>query len=247
MIAREKTGSERGFFVAAKGGNNAESHNHNDVGNFIVYHDGLPILIDVGRGTYTRRTFAPEERYTLWNACSDWHNVPTIGGRTQPPGKQFRATGVTCDNRDGAPRARLSLDIASAYPKEAGIGEWSRSVTLDREASCVEVVDTVRMADAPNAGGANLVWSFMTCLPADVSKPGEVVIPARDTEGRTRRILLHYDAARLSVSVEKVALTQPEDAGVKAQWGDSIHRIKLRALSSSRDAPFQFRITAGHP
>ena len=30
--------SNQDWFLAAKGGNNAESHNHNDIGNFIVYH-----------------------------------------------------------------------------------------------------------------------------------------------------------------------------------------------------------------
>src|SRR5581483_5025075 len=53
MCARDKQGSTDGLFVAAQGGHNDESHNHNDVGNFIVYYNGLPVLIDVGRGTYT--------------------------------------------------------------------------------------------------------------------------------------------------------------------------------------------------
>ena len=47
-----------GLYLAAKGGHNAESHNHNDVGNFIVYSDGRPLLIDVGVGTYTSKTFS---------------------------------------------------------------------------------------------------------------------------------------------------------------------------------------------
>jgi hypothetical protein len=57
MAAREREGDTRGFYLAAKGGHNAESHNHNDIGNFIVYYDGLPLLIDVGSGKYTARTF----------------------------------------------------------------------------------------------------------------------------------------------------------------------------------------------
>ena len=48
MTTRECEGSEKGFFLAAKGGDNAESHNHNDIGNFIIYVDGKPLFIDLG-------------------------------------------------------------------------------------------------------------------------------------------------------------------------------------------------------
>ena len=35
MVARDREGSSQGLYVAAKGGHNAESHNHNDIGNFV--------------------------------------------------------------------------------------------------------------------------------------------------------------------------------------------------------------------
>src|SRR2546430_9673482 len=41
------------LFRSAWGGHNAQSHNHNDVGNFIVYGDGRPVLIDLGVETYS--------------------------------------------------------------------------------------------------------------------------------------------------------------------------------------------------
>ena len=69
-----------GLYVAAKGGHNGESHNHNDIGNFIVYADGEPEIIDVGNCVYTAKTFGAE-RYELMNTRSKNHNVPLIGGR----------------------------------------------------------------------------------------------------------------------------------------------------------------------
>src|SRR6476620_11680950 len=94
MRARDEAGSTEGWFVAAKGGNNDESHNHNDIGNYIVYYDGLPLLIDVGRGTYTAKTFS-NRRYDIWYNCSNYHNVPSINGITQPPGPQFKENNVS--------------------------------------------------------------------------------------------------------------------------------------------------------
>src|SRR5262249_30476393 len=38
-----------GLFLATHAGNNGESHNHNDVGDFIVYLGNEPVIIDAGR------------------------------------------------------------------------------------------------------------------------------------------------------------------------------------------------------
>jgi hypothetical protein len=64
MAAREQAGSAAGFYVSAKGGHNDESHNHNDVGSFVVYLDGKPLLVDPGVETYNIKTFSPQ-RYEL--------------------------------------------------------------------------------------------------------------------------------------------------------------------------------------
>ncbi len=129
MVARDKGGSSMGFFVAAKGGHNAESHNHNDVGNVIVYIDGRPVLVDAGVETYTRKTFS-EQRYTIWTMQSAYHNLPTINGAIQAPGPEFASLQASYEADDKA--ARLKLDIAKAYPPEANLKQWQRTITLRR-------------------------------------------------------------------------------------------------------------------
>src|SRR5574340_1658993 len=101
MAAREKEGSDRGIYLAAKGGHNAESHNHSDVGSFLVYLDGQPVLVDAGVGTYTKQTFS-SQRYEIWTMQSAYHNVPTVHGIQQGAGREFAARGVTCHLEDGA-------------------------------------------------------------------------------------------------------------------------------------------------
>ena len=119
MAARDRSGSTDGFFVAAKGGHNNESHNHNDVGNFIVYLDGLPVLIDAGVEAYTAKTFSSSQ-YEIWTMQSNYHNVPTVAGFQQAPGIIYAADKVQYHRSDDA--AELVLDIAKAYPEKAGIG-----------------------------------------------------------------------------------------------------------------------------
>ena len=84
--------SNQDWFLAAKGGNNAESHNHNDIGNFIVYHQQKPVVIDLGRDTYTSQSFS-NRRFELMNCRSAYHNVPMINGLEQKDGKQYRPLG----------------------------------------------------------------------------------------------------------------------------------------------------------
>lgn len=63
--------------MAAKGGHNDESHNHNKMGQFIVYYDGKSVFIDIGVGTYTEKTFSPK-LYEIWTMQSAYYNLPTM-------------------------------------------------------------------------------------------------------------------------------------------------------------------------
>lgn len=231
MIARDREGSTEGFFVGAKGGNNDESHNHNDIGNYVVYYDGLPLLIDVGSGTYTRRTFSGQ-RYDIWFNRSDYHNVPTINGVTQSPGGEFNATNVSYSKSGSF--ARLDLDIAKSYPADAGVLSWKRSIRLNRGKN-VQVTDVASLSRP-----GQLTQHIMTCYPAEVQKPGTIIIHFRDDEGRQRDFKLSYDAKKLEADIEKVRLGLPEDDGIRSNWGDNIHRINFKSTSPAKSERYEF-------
>lgn len=125
------------FALAVKGGNNGESHNHNDVGSVTLYKDGQPLLIDVGVGTYTAKTFSAD-RYQIWTMQSAFHNLPTFGGVMQTAGSNFAAHHMQAEFLPQ--KAEISLDIAPAYPVEARLRSYQRTVTLDRGHG-VEITD----------------------------------------------------------------------------------------------------------
>lgn len=102
-----------GLYGAIKAGHNDESHNHNDVGTFLIYQNGCPKVIDAGNMVYTAKTFGPE-RYTLFNTRGANHNLPVIGGHEQREGREHAATAVVFE------KEAAQMDIAPAYPKEAG-------------------------------------------------------------------------------------------------------------------------------
>lgn len=116
------------YTAAVKCGDNNDSHNHNDTGSVTLYKNGQPMLIDIGVESYTGKTFS-NRRYEIWTMQSDYHNLPTINGIMQRNGEEYRADSVTqCFTEDGG---RISMDIGGAYPDEARIKEYLRSVTLD--------------------------------------------------------------------------------------------------------------------
>jgi hypothetical protein len=223
MAARSQEGRRDGFYLAAKGGHNDESHNHNDVGNFIVYHNGRPILIDAGAQTYTAQTFS-SRRYELWNNQSAFHNLPTINGVMQKEGRAFAARDVRYSATADA--ASLTLDLARAYPEAARVDAWQRTITLHRGRD-VEVNESYRLSAVAEAFTLN----FVTPQMPDTSSPGRV---------RLGDIALNYDANRFAAASERLAIT---DARMRGSWGEALYRIVLRSKASAASDRFSVTLT----
>lgn len=109
--------------VAIAGGHNAEAHNHNDVGHFNVWVGEELIIPDLGAPHYTSDFFGPK-RYTYLSASSRGHNCPVINGQEQLPGKTAAARVTELD----LAAQRVSLAIENAYPPEARLKAWTRSL-----------------------------------------------------------------------------------------------------------------------
>jgi hypothetical protein len=112
LICRPERGAKTGFAAVLKGGNNAEHHNHNDVGSFSVIAGKAMVICDPGGEVYTARTFG-EHRYDSKVLSSYGHAVPVIGGQLQRTGANARAVVLRADFREE--EDTLALDIRSAY------------------------------------------------------------------------------------------------------------------------------------
>lgn len=209
-----------GLFVAAQGGNNGESHNHNDVGNFIVYKNGQPMIVDAGVGTYTAKTFS-SERYSLWNMQSGWHNCPLINGVQQKDGSSFRASSVSY-----LP-GHLSMDVSGAYPSTAAVSSWSRSWSLS--GSVLTLTDDYTLSEWKDSTRLN----FMTPCLVRVVRPGVLELvgsSGASASGSTASgsgspvLTLTYDPSQLyPVVTEK----EMDDARLQGSWGQRLFRVSL--------------------
>lgn len=215
MTAREREGSELGLYVAAKGGNNEESHNHNDVGSFIAFADGYPLFVDLGTEEYSAKTFGAQ-RYELWYLQSQYHNLPTIGGVLQRNGGAYRATNAIYGLADDV--SELSLEIAEAYPSEAGIESWIRKVRLLRGSDASIVVED---EFAMRAGATNEIFhSLMSPCKPEFTEAGTIRLEY--AEGR--KAILSYDAEHLEARCEPI---EHMESRLKRNWGERMYRIVL--------------------
>ncbi len=208
------------FFFAAKGGFNNESHNHNDVGSFILYQDQQPLFIDAGVGTYTKKTFS-DDRYSIWTMQSAYHNIPMVNGTDQSFGKEYKAENVVFLPAQN----RFQLDIGKAYPKSANIEYWNRSYTLAQNG--LDIQDNFKIKGPKQAN----VIHFLVAQEPKISK-GEIVL----TNGQAK---LQFDAGQFIASFDVIP---QEDARLSQVWGKELYRITLTAKSIKPTGKYTFTI-----
>jgi hypothetical protein len=113
------------WVLGAKGGHNAEHHNHNDVGSFVLFLNEISFLSEIGAPAYNRQFFGPE-RYHFLATRSFGHSVPLIASREQYCSHMAR--GLVKSAEFGTDTDKFILDIAGAYPTDVGVQQALRSI-----------------------------------------------------------------------------------------------------------------------
>ena len=218
MTARECEDSSIGMFLAAKAGNNGEMHNHNDCGNFMVYYNGNPVIIDTGVGRYTKQTFS-SDRYKLWFMQSGYHNLPSFGGVDQKDGTRYTATNKQFSEQERS----ISSELKSAYPAEAGIESYVRRVALT--GGVVIVDECITLTEAKE-----IDFHLMLNQKPTVLQDGLISLP----EGRA----LTYDTS-LEVELEEF---DPVGMDTKSSWGtDVLYRLHFRINTDKCNVTFTIK------
>ena len=167
---------------AAKGGNNAEQHNHNDCGSYILNIDGCPVVTEIGAPEYTKDFFR-ENRYHYLAARTLGHSLPIVNGREQAAGPQYASKVISCELTPG--RVEFSVDLAECYPSDAHCSELIRSFYLDKIQGRLRIKEFFDLAVHQS-----FETSVLTEEPVEMSghcaiihaKPGDVVVrPFDDT------------------------------------------------------------------
>ena len=210
FVARNKAN----MFIAAKGGNNNENHNHNDIGNFIVYVNKQPLFVDLGMGEYNATTFS-NNRYTMMNTRSAYHNVPLINGQEQEAGSAYRSLDAHSNKN------YFSLDIANAYSNSAKVKRWERQFLVSDSQIIINEHYVLRKSSAPT----QLI--LMTSVKPQLNNAGDIIFKMPDN----RQYELLYPKYLLKPEIEKVEANNTN----KASWGNSLYRIHLQITSPKKE------------
>ena len=209
------------MFLGMKGGHNNESHNHNDVGSFVVYNNGKPILVDPGVGEYTSKTFS-NERYSIWTMQSAYHNMPQVNGFDQHEGRKYAARDVKYS------KGMLSLDLRDCYPSDAGIKKWNRTVAIN------------------NKGVVTLTDDYL--LEKVVSPVREMfvsaVCPVLDEQKGVISLgscSLSYPKSKCDVDIQP--LSDRLDPMLRSMWPEGLWRIVITSRNMSTNDKLSFRLT----
>ncbi len=167
------------YNFACKAGCNAEPHNHNDVGSFMISKDGEVTFTDPGTGVYTRQYFS-SERYSCLEPSSRSHSVPVINGEYQVTGNKRSTVYIDAEHE-------YAFSMENAYAVES-LSSLKRHFVC--EDGALILTDTYEFTEEP----ASVAERFVT-LREPVIGEGSITVGAT---------VLTYDPEifELSVSTE---------------------------------------------
>lgn len=214
ITARTKSG----IFFAAKGGNNDESHNHNDVGNFIIYKNNIPFIIDSGNMEYTKDTFS-DKRYTIWTNMSEYHNLPKIGGYNQCYGADYKAKIVKATNKE------FFVDISEAYENRKSIKEWTRKFVITDDS--IDVCEQYSLSQ-----NEEVVLNFISAVKPEISE--------QCIEFSNDGVILkmNINTKEFDISVEEICIGK--DKVLNRSWDGNIYRCKLSKNTKEGNLTYNF-------
>lgn len=216
FIARDDT-----YFLAVKAGDNADSHNHNDTGSFIIYKNGLPLLIDVGVESYTKKTFSPQ-RYEIWTMQSAYHNLPTVNGCMQKDGASYGAVDTSASFTDSL--CEIQMNIAPAYPAQSGLTYYTRKASL-RKGREIQICDTFRFheKETDSAPDNTVILSFMTYEKPTLKEQTDSLLFQVGQDA-----FMQISGVKL-VGIEEIPIT---DARLRTAWDHEIYRTLVEAADT---------------
>ena len=174
--------------LAAKAGNNGESHNHNDCGSFILCKDGEPLICDLGAGLSDAAYFGPH-RYEIFINASRSHNVAMPDGCEQVFGVQYACRNVEvsiCPNRD-----TLSMELSGCYSCNSLI-DYTRTFVHDKDNCFVTLTDTLHFREKKS-----VTQVFLSQAPIQL-EPGCAIFSSNG-----KKLTLSFDAQLFHASLHE--------------------------------------------
>ena len=204
-----------GMVCCLKGGHNKQSHNHMDLGHFSLFNKNCPVIIDVGRGIYSRTCFSGQ-RYTLWNLNATGHNGARFDDMPQGLGLEY-AVKLDCQGDT------LVCDLTGAFMPENKVSSYIRKIDFDRTNGAAELMEEARFE-----GEKDICISFYTPV-----EPGEI--------GTNSLLLNDIKLSCEGIDLASVVKVDWADQKINSVWGD-LWRIDL-SCRREKSAAWKIKFT----
>ena len=202
---------QNGTVLAAKRGH-AWSHHHLDIGHFMLFFNGEPIIIDRGSSEYTKDTFNNNRfKNDILNAKA--HNVLHFNDIDQFEEAPPAPGAMTCSETEDFISCRM--DTTTSYVPEAKVKSCVRELVYDCNAKVLNLIDSWELETDSNDIYANFFTSAKV-----VQRDGKLFIG---------KVAVTFDGC--DFIVEKVKIT---DSSQLANWGKSLNRIQIRTKSAKK-------------
>ena len=199
---------ENGLSVALKGGHNAEQHNHNDLGSYVVALEGHATLLDPGGEVYTKRTFS-SKRYDSDVLNSFGHPVPRINGQLQKTGREYEAR--VLDKQSNDIEETVAMDISGAYDIQS-LDKLERTFVFSRRGNgAFTVTDNVEFSEAGQFENALITFDNWHSIDDNTIEVGDGKSRMRvtiDTDGEPFRL------ETVTIDEDMQVKTQPVRIGI---------------------------------
>ena len=197
---------DRGIAFAAKRGFE-NSHCHMDIGQFIIFNNDKPVVIDLGGTLYTKSTF-DNTRFQNWIINTEGHNVPQFNGIGQI--QRSPQDAGACKIFRNEEKCVFTMDLTSAYPREAQLVKCERIITYNYSDQSVEVFDSWELERDNNTVRVPLYTTGQVRMQNNSCQIGNM---------------------ELSISGDQTAINHTpmvvKDSKVNASWGENFNRIDV--------------------
>ncbi|MAX26768.1 MAG: hypothetical protein CMJ19_19935 [Phycisphaeraceae bacterium] len=228
FVSRDYKNSIQGFFLAGKGGHNQESHNHNDVGNYIIYYNGKPIIIDVGVEQYSKKTFS-DQRYEIWTMQSQYHTLPIVNGYDQKNGRKYAAKEVSYSKKSST--IDFSLNLEEAYPEDANLSQWTRTIS-HKKGDYINVSENIVFETL----AGKTILNFVTPCETEI-EDGKIIFH-QSFEGSSFDVQLTFDPTQLTSKHEAITIDDPR---LQKSWGKQLFRIQLQLINPDMETAVHYK------
>ena len=217
----------RAFYIGFKGGNNAATHAHLDLGSFVLDALGVRWALDLGPDSYQLPGYFGKQRWSYYRTRTEGHNTLTIDGENQNLTARARLVAFLSTPQ----RAFAVADLTDGYKPSVSLALRGVALLGRQHVLVQDELQAPRPVD--------VVWNFHTSAKVDlqgsraVLSQGKVQIQAR---------ILSPEGARfevISANPPPPQRQQPDVSNLVIRLPKRTTNIRVSVLIDSVDSDFK--------